>query len=129
VRRGTITILYSGTDECGNLLEQTAVITVLPAAVPTLTIPTFPTELSCAGADGFTTPADGTYSNGESGDCEISGAIPPQVTESWTACDGGTITILYSGTDECGNLLEQTAVITVLPAAVPTLTIPTFRRS
>ena len=67
---------------------------------------------------------DATYTNSESGTCEISGTLSPSVTNAFDACSGGTITIDYAGTDACGNALTAQHVITVTPPAAPTVSLP-----
>ena len=122
---GTITIDYAGTDACGNALTAQHVITVTPPAAPTVSLPAgLPATLDCASADSYATPADATYTNSESGTCEISGTLSPSVTNAFDACSGGTITIDYAGTDACGNALTAQHVITVTPPAVPTVSLP-----
>ena len=132
---GTITIDYAGTDACGNALSAQHVITVTPPAAPTVTLPAgLPATLDCASADSYSTSDNATYTNSESGTCEISGTLSPTVTNSFDACSGGTITIDYAGTDACGNALSAQHVITVtptspgLPASAdsysPTVTLP-----
>ena len=79
---GTITIDYAGTDACGNALTAQHVITVTPPAAPTVSLPAgLPATLDCASADSYATPADATYTNSESGTCEISGTLSPQCNE------------------------------------------------
>ena len=122
---GTITIDYAGTDACGNALSAQHVITVTPPAAPTVSLPAgLPATLDCASADSYATPADATYTNSESGTCEISGTLSPSVTNAFDACSGGTITIDYAGTDACGNALSAQHVITVTPPAAPTVSLP-----
>ena len=122
---GTITIDYAGTDACGNALSAQHVITVSPPAAPTVSLPAgLPATLDCASADSYATPADATYTNSESGTCEISGTLSPTVTNSFDACSGGTITIDYAGTDACGNALSAQHVITVSAPAAPTVSLP-----
>ena len=122
---GTITIDYAGTDACGNALTAQHVITVTPPAAPTVSLPAgLPATLDCASADSYATPADATYTNSESGTCEISGTLSPSVTNAFDACSGGTITIDYAGTDACGNALTAQHVITVTPPAAPTVSLP-----
>ena len=122
---GTITIDYAGTDACGNALTAQHVITVTPPAAPTVSLPAgLPATLDCASADSYATPGDATYTNSESGTCEISGTLSPSVTNAFDACSGGTITIDYAGTDACGNALSAQHVITVTPPAVPTVSLP-----
>ena len=122
---GTITIDYAGTDACGNALSAQHVITVTPPAAPTVSLPAgLPATLDCASADSYTTSDNATYTNSESGTCEISGTLSPSVTNAFDACSGGTITIDYAGTDACGNALSAQHVITVTPPAAPTVSLP-----
>ncbi len=96
-----------------------------PPAAPTVSLPAgLPASLDCASADSYATPADATYTNSESGTCEISGTLSPSLTNAFDACSGGTITIDYAGTDACGNALSAQHVITVTPPAVPTVSLP-----
>jgi hypothetical protein len=121
---GTITVVYSGEDVCGNELYYSHTIEVAPAATPELSVPELPANLTCAEADAFMDPANATYTNSEEGDCEISGYIVAQVTHDWDLCDGGTITVVYSGEDVCGNELYYSHTIEVAPAATPELSVP-----
>jgi hypothetical protein len=123
---GTITVNYTGVDDCGNALSGSASITVTPATVSVLTLPTLPSTLDCASATAYTSAPDATYTNGETGPCENSGTIPGTVTPNWTLCAGGTITVNYTGVDDCGNPLSGSATITVTPAPVAVLTLPTL---
>jgi hypothetical protein len=123
---GTITVNYTGVDNCGNALSGSANITVAPAPVAILTLPTLPSTLDCAAATAYTSAPAATYTNGATGPCENSGTIPATVTPNWTLCAGGTITVNYTGVDDCGNALSGSASITVIPAPVAVLTLPTL---
>ncbi len=46
------------------------------------------------------------------------------VTNAFDACNGGTITIDYAGTDACGNALTAQHIITVTPPSAPTVSLP-----
>ncbi len=122
---GTITIDYNDTDACGNPLTGQHIITITAASTPTVSLPSgLPTSLDCASADGFTSAADATYSNNESGSCAISGNITASITPSYDACNGGSITIDYNDTDACGNPVTAQHIITVNAASAPTVSLP-----
>jgi hypothetical protein len=123
---GTITINYVGTDDCGNPLSSAIAINITPAPPAVLTLPTLPTTLDCAAATAYTSAPNATYTNGATGPCENSGTIPATVTPNWTLCAGGTITVNYTGVDDCGNALSGSATITVTPAPPAVLTLPTL---
>ena len=123
---GTITVTYTGVDDCNNPLTQTATITVTPAPPAVLTLPTLPTTLDCAAAAALHYRTGATYTNGAAGACENSGTIPGTIANNWTLCAGGTITVTYTGVDDCNNTLTQTATITVTPAPPAVLTLPTL---
>ena len=123
---GTITIDYIGTDVCNNPLNAQHVITITPPVAPTVSLPSgLPVTLSCASSETFTTPANATFTNSESGTCLITGSLTPTVTSNYTSCTGGSITINYSGSDVCGNLLSAQHIITVTPPTTPVITVPT----
>ncbi|WP_040254859.1 hypothetical protein, partial [Psychroserpens mesophilus] len=101
---GKITITWTGQDQCGNPLSATVDIDVLPAPEASVTTPEFPSNLACSDAEGFTVAA-ATYTNGLTGDCEISGSLEANVVKQYDAC-GGKITITYNGEDACGRPLS-----------------------
>jgi hypothetical protein len=101
-------------------------LAVTPAPPAVLTLPTLPATLNCAAATAYTSAPVATYTNGVTGPCENSGTIPATVTPNWTLCAGGTITINYSGVDDCGNSLTGSATIAVTPAPPAVLTLPTL---
>ena len=113
---GSITVTYTGVDDCGNALTGSATIPVTPAPPATLTLPTLPATLDCAAAAAYTTAPDATYTNGATGACENSGTISGTVTATWNLCAGGSITVTYTGVDDCGNALTGSATIPVTPA-------------
>ena len=122
---GTIQVIYIGEDACGrSLAKNTTIIPVDPAPAPIIDVPSFPTSLSCSDAGSYVAPL-ASYNNGLDGDCNISGLVEPVISYNVNACDGGTMTITYNGTDDCGNILTTTpVVIQVEPASVPTLEAP-----
>jgi len=121
---GTLTFVWKVTEVCELSLEYTHVITVLPAPAAILTIPTLPTSISCSEAAAFTSVADATFTNGESGTCENSGRIPGVLVPDWNMCYGGYITVRWEGTDYCGNILEKWWTMKVRHALPTVLTVP-----
>jgi hypothetical protein len=109
-----------------NPLSGTVTIIVTSAPPAVITLPTLPTTLDCACATAYTSAPVATYTNGETGPCENSGTIPATVTPNWTLCAGGTITVNYTGVDDCGNTLTGSATIVVSPAPPAVLTLPTL---
>ncbi len=122
---GTINITWSGEDVCGNPLSTSATIQVEPAPMAEVTTPEFPESIACADAGAFTA-GDATYTNGLTGDCEISGSLTANVESEYDAC-GGKITITYNGEDACGRPLSAGPFdVDVDPAPEATITVPEF---
>ena len=128
---GTISVVYpDATDDCNRTITGGSfVINVDAAPEATVTAPTFATSISCAMAQTFTA-ADATYTNGLTGNCEISGNITANITTNFNSC-GGTITISYDDVDNCNNILtagpftinvdaapEATIQLPVLPSSI-----------
>ncbi|MEY8848601.1 hypothetical protein AB9K26_07285, partial [Psychroserpens sp. XS_ASV72] len=102
---GKITISYDGEDACGRPLSAGPYdIIVDPAPEATVSTPEFPADIMCAMAANWTAD-DATYSNGLTGDCEISGSLEAYVSKEYDLC-GGKITITYDGEDACGRPLS-----------------------
>jgi hypothetical protein len=122
---GSLEVIYYGKDDCGrNMIAMVGVIDVDPAPAPTITVPTYPIQVTCGEAEELT-GITAQYSNGETGVCEISGLIEPTIVTNVDACSGGTITINYDGQDDCGNEISATPVIiSVLPAEAAVLVAP-----
>ncbi|MEL6123629.1 MAG: SdrD B-like domain-containing protein, partial [Bacteroidota bacterium] len=82
---GLITRNWIVVDECGNETSLTQIITIDPAPLPVITVPSQPTDLTCETASTFS-PIAATYTNGETGSCEISGSVPGVVSGDIDAC-------------------------------------------
>ncbi|MCF6130590.1 hypothetical protein L1S35_12975, partial [Flavobacterium sp. AS60] len=119
---GTVTETWTATDSCGRALAPVSrIITVSPAALPTMTAPADIT-VTCGAL-----PASSTlpFTNGLSGGCLISGTSNTSTfTATPNAC-GGNVTETWTATDSCGRALASVSrIITVSPAALPTMTAP-----
>jgi hypothetical protein len=123
---GTILVTFNGTDDCGNVLTGSHTIIVEKTPAATLTLPAgLPLTLSCVEASAFSVAGlAASYANGLTGECENSGIIPAVAAPSWTLCDGGTIVLSFTGTDDCGNSLTGSHTITIQPAPPAILTLP-----
>ena len=117
---GTLTVTYSGSDNCGNTLSTTCTVTVTGAGPATVTCPNLP-SVSCEQVANYQVPA-ASFSGG----CDNTGTISGSVTASNVDCNGGSLTITYSGTDNCGNAINTTCVATVTGTGPATITCPTL---
>ncbi|WP_228851853.1 hypothetical protein [Aegicerativicinus sediminis] len=124
---GTITVTYSGVDQCENALYAQYVINVDPAPAAEIVDPGFPASVDCTTADGWEAPSV-SYTNGIDGACSNMGELEPDVDFAFDQC-GGTITVTYSGVDQCENALYAQYVINVDPAPAAEIVDPGFPAS
>ena len=124
---GTITVTWTvpSADNCGRpAVVESVTIDVAPAPVPTIDVPAI-ADVTCDEAANFAAPT-ATYSNGETGVCEIAGVITPTVDNNFDEC-GGTITVTWTvpSADNCGRpAVVESVTIDVAPAPVPTIDVP-----
>lgn len=112
---GILTQEWSFMDPCGNSIAHQRTITVNPAPTPAFVDPPADVTLDCG--ETFPNPMDLTYTNGGSGQCEISGTATPSVNSS-----GNIATFTWEFTDPCsGNLITHTQMLTLTPT--PDLTL------
>ena len=112
---GQVEYTWTFTDACNNNITHTQTVTVLPAAVPTWINPPGPVTLSCDQGDSYVAPYL-YFTNNSPGRCLIYDSVAPVVIPNFTNCDGGTIGVTWTYTDECGNPLNHSQTITILAA-------------
>lgn len=115
----TITRIYSITDDCGNSIEVSHVITVDDVTNPIASVPV-PTNVECIGDVPL---VDITVVFDATDNCSV-----PVVAFVSEISDGAScpevITRIYSVTDDCGNFIELAHIITVFDVTSPTASDP-----
>jgi hypothetical protein len=107
-------ITWEFTDKCGNTITHIQTITINPAPPAAFINPPGDTTLSCGEATTFSF-GDLSYTNNETGTCEISGSVPGTPSGSFDEC-GGSQMISWEFTDNCGNTITHVQTITIDPA-------------
>ncbi|MBK7342224.1 MAG: hypothetical protein IPJ06_03320 [Saprospiraceae bacterium] len=118
---GMITNVWTFTDACGRTKTHTQVITATP--VDEAVFDTLPPSMTITCDEIPTALFDLSYTNGESGACQISGSVTPIQTGTADLC-GGVITYDWEFTDVCGRTTNHQQVLTVTP--VPQATFDTL---
>ena len=124
---GIIIVEYADViDLCGRTIEGGSfTIEVLAAPVPTITLPTLPSNLSCEDAQTFVAP-ETIADNGLTGTCSITEPALVELNHFYDGC-GGKLEVIYYGTDDCGrNITAMVGYIDIDPAPVPTITVPNY---
>ena len=115
---GTVVVIFTATDDCGNETIETQTITVEDTTDPTLNgIPTN-TTVECDAIP--TAPVIGIGGVTASDNCDTSVTIVFSENIITQAC-GSTIERTWTATDDCGNTTSQTQTITVEDTTDPTL--------
>ena len=111
---GNIEVTWSGQDDCGRPLNYSQIIVVNPAPAPEFTTLPLPDDITvdCQDITSFAISLE--YSNGLSGNCDRSGIVAPVISNQPGLC-GGTATLTWRVTDNCGFTLTHTQNITVEP--------------
>ncbi|WP_235298837.1 HYR-like domain-containing protein [Portibacter marinus] len=113
----TVLRRWSYIDLCGREINHEQEIVITPASIPTIVDAPENITISCIEAESFSASAL-QYSNNEAGFCLIDGQLEPTITRDLDVC-GGTIEVLWTDTDSCGQPLTYMQLIEVLPAASP----------
>jgi hypothetical protein len=126
---GSVTVLFTATDDCGNSSETTATFTIEDTTNPTIDTPAANLTVECDGS-GNTAALNAWLSN-------HGGAIATDACGSvnWSndydadnyvgECGAtGSVTVVFTATDECGNSSETTATFTVEDTTNPAIDTP-----
>ncbi|MET0115583.1 MAG: hypothetical protein ABWU13_25340, partial [Limnospira maxima] len=111
---GTQTISWTFTDNCGRTIDHVQTIAIEPAPQASWIDAPADITITCEEALDFEV-ADLAYSNNENGSCEISGSVSGTLSGSFDEC-GGTQTISWTFTDNCGRTIDHVQTITIEPA-------------
>ncbi|MCB0570614.1 MAG: DUF11 domain-containing protein, partial [Phaeodactylibacter sp.] len=109
---GSITVLYSASDDCGQSVSCSATFTVAPAPLLSVSCPpNFNTD-GC----GSQAEVDAAFNNWIS-QFDTNGGCGPQSTDLTVyvapSAFGGSVTVNYSATDDCGQSAACSATFTV----------------
>jgi hypothetical protein len=107
---GTVTETWSFTDQCGRTITKTRTITVQPAAQAHFVDP--PGNIVAVVCGVAPQPTSLSYTNGQSGTCEIAGSVLSVITGGSTA-NCGTYTETWTFTDQCGRTITHSRNIQV----------------
>ena len=116
---GTLEVLYEYTDDCNRTISHTQTITVEPAPPAAFTSLPEAMTFECTSVDFI--PEDLDYTNNGTGVCLIEGTISPIEAGDFDEC-GGTVSYIWTFTDNCNRTISHTQVITYLPAEDPVFT-------
>ncbi len=116
---GTVTRTYTATDDCGNTDSCTQVITVDDTTPPEITCPKG-FSVQCEDDVPACDPADASATD----NCDDNVMITCQQGPLVGGACGGTLTITYTATDDCGNTDTCTQTITVDDTIPPEITCP-----
>ena len=131
---GTITVIYTATDDCLNTSTVTATLTLEDSVGPDLTNCSVTDEtLECNGTDNETIAdqwnADNITALQTCGSDSCDSDATFTVTSDYafanlaaTCGAGGTITVTYTVADDCGNTTDLTATLTLEDSVGPDLT-------
>ena len=98
---------WSYTPECGPPLEHTQTITLVDTEAPVFIGAPGDESYDCYGD--VTAAIDLTWTD----NCDGTGVVSPTITDDYDNCNGGTITRVWSYTDECGNPINHTQTINI----------------
>ena len=130
---GTITVVYTITDDCGNATTLSATLTLEDTTPPNLdNCSVTDTSIECSGDDNETLANDWNAANiaalescgADTCDTDFNGQVTSDYTYTnlvSTCGQGGTITVVYTITDDCGNATTLTATLTLEDTIAPDL--------
>jgi gliding motility-associated-like protein len=110
---GAFQFVWEFTDACGRTTSFTQTVNVNPA--PIAAFDNIPIDIDIDCGQSTDTPDDLSYTNGDTGDCEISGDAPGVRSGTIDYC-GGTLIDTWEFVDECGRLITTSRNVNVAPA-------------
>lgn len=113
---GSIIESWNFTDPCGRTITHSRNINIDPAPEASFINPPSDMNFACGQYDGIV--EDLFYSNGASGDCEISGSVPATTVGNIDIC-GTSLTNTWEFTDECGRIITHIQSINIDPSDPP----------
>jgi subtilisin-like proprotein convertase family protein len=120
---GSVTVVYSATDDCDQTSSCVAVFTVTSAPVLTVTCPSNETISSCTDQEDVDAAfEEWLESFGFDGGCNTLATDLSDLTAP-SFC-GGSVTVVYSATDDCDQTSSCVAVFTVESAPILEVTCP-----
>nr|WP_321222721.1 gliding motility-associated C-terminal domain-containing protein [uncultured Psychroserpens sp.] len=130
---GTITVIYTITDDCGNATTLTATLTLEDSTPPNLdTCSVTDASIECSGDDNEQLAIDWNAANiaalescvDDSCDTDFNGQVTSDFAYSnlvSTCGQGGTIAVVYTITDDCGNATTLNTTLTLEDTTPPNL--------
>ncbi|MCK8482331.1 gliding motility-associated C-terminal domain-containing protein, partial [Flavihalobacter algicola] len=130
---GTITVVYTITDDCGNATTLEATLTLEDTTPPNLdNCSVTDQSIECSGDDNEQLANDWNAANiaaletcgTDTCDTDFNGQVTSDYafTNLTSTCgQGGTITVVYTITDDCGNATTLTATLTLEDTTPPNL--------
>ena len=117
-------VTFSGADDCGEMLSLACPVTITRGPEPILSCSSLPTSVVCTELEEVSFP---TLTGAADGCTPGFTASPATITPS-LGCDGsGTLSIVYAGTDDCGDVVGITCVVDVVIDQLPTINCPENR--
>ncbi len=110
---GSFEFVWEYTDDCGRTTSFTQTVNVNPAPIASFDSSPGEITISCSGTND--SPEDLSYSNGETGDCQISGSVSG-VREGTVDYCGGLLVDVWEFTDACGRPITYERDVIVDPA-------------
>jgi len=114
---GSMEVTYTGNDACGNAYSELCAVTVTGAGAAIVTCPVV--SITCEQAPTFV-PADIAVTT----DCGGAGTLTGTITVPYVGCGNGSMTLAYTGSDDCGNTYAETCTVEVSGAAAGLVTCP-----